>query len=237
MKAMAASNCLPWALPNSSPTKTVLYFGPSLGVPMTDPDTIDWFISISPFLWFYAKGFTNLNANDVLNPRSMRYFNECQRQPDLVEFLVDVILRTFDCWSNLISPSYTKPVRVEKSLNWNEKDRNLSLNLFILSSSSNLSLLTVVIRGPMLRSSCALVLGGRLMMWRDSYKKVWKNSPLDRRKKSLIVFKWAWRSAFTTTRCHNRLATHSLISSMIFENRITLNSEIFDIFMMASEKA
>jgi len=37
------------------------------------------------------RGFKNLKANEVLKPKSILYFNECQRQPLLEEFFVEVI--------------------------------------------------------------------------------------------------------------------------------------------------
>jgi hypothetical protein len=40
-----------------------------------------------------------------------------------------------------------------------------------------------------------------------------------------------------TTKCHNLLAIHSLISSIIFENKRTLNSGSLYSLLIASEKA
>ena len=77
----------------------------SLGVLIIDPDMIDWLTPAMPAPLWAVNGFTNLKANDVLNPRSTLYLRECQRHPDLEEFLVDVILNTLVAWSNLISPS------------------------------------------------------------------------------------------------------------------------------------
>lgn len=124
--ATAASLYLPlicWA-PASVSGSAPRLDGLPLGVPATDPEINDWF---TPVAFFQASGLTNLKAKLVLNPRSILYFKECQRHPDFEEFLVEVILSTLVYWSNLMSPSYTSPVRVEKSLYWNEKDRSFSL--------------------------------------------------------------------------------------------------------------
>lgn len=104
MNAIAASSYLVYApLPNSSPCSTFyLLAATSLGVPSTDPETTDW-LCYKGLLW--TDGLTNLKAKDVLKPKSILCLSECHKQPDLDEFLVEVILSTFDCWSNRISPS------------------------------------------------------------------------------------------------------------------------------------
>ena len=115
--ATAASYYLPFKFYGSiSPAPNPTLFSLFLGVPAIDPDMIDWFTfpSLPPF---DTCGLTNLKAKDVLNPRSILCFNECHKHPDFEEFFVDVILRTLVYLSNLISPSYTSPVNVEKSLN------------------------------------------------------------------------------------------------------------------------
>jgi hypothetical protein len=43
------------------------------------------------------RGFKNLKANDVLKPKSILYFNECQRQPLFDEFFVEVIFNMLVC--------------------------------------------------------------------------------------------------------------------------------------------
>ena len=87
------------------------------------------------------RGFKNLKANDVLKPKSILYFNECQRQPLFEEFFVEVIFNM--------------------------------LNFFSIWSSSKRNLDIVDCNGPILRSSSALVLGGKLIIYLASLKKVW----------------------------------------------------------------
>lgn len=101
-KATAASLYLPFNIigPESSPKLDGL---PPLGVPATEPETRLWLTPLSAF--FCASGLTNLKAKLVLNPKSILCLSECQRHPDFDEFFVDVILNTFVCWSNLMSPS------------------------------------------------------------------------------------------------------------------------------------
>jgi hypothetical protein len=48
-------------------------------------------VPILAVFFMLKSGFKNLKANEVLKPKSIRYFNECQRQPLLEEFFVEVI--------------------------------------------------------------------------------------------------------------------------------------------------